>query len=164
MKLLHFLHNKTYTPVGLTEERKANVWLIMATNKDLRKLKDEGRLMEDIYYRMDKSRRIHVPPLRQRREDIPVFASSILKRYNIRHHTYYRFSSEFMDCLQRHTYPGNFRQLDKYASDAIFNAHYTGNQTILPEHLPPEFFEDSKSGISLQHLRPVAENFYTPPS
>ena len=114
--------------------------------------------MKDIYYRMDKSRRIHVPPLRERREDIPLFASSILKRYNMRHHTYYRFSNEFIDCLQRHTYPGNFRQLDKYVSDAIFNAHYTGNQTIFAEHLPAEFFEDSKSGISLQRLRPVPEN------
>ncbi len=160
MKLLHFLHNKTYTPVGMTEERRADVWLIMATNKDLKKLKDDGKLMEDIYYRIDKSRRIHVPPLRQRKGDIPALAAFILKRYNQRHNTHYLFADGFVESLKKHPYPGNFRQLDKYVNDAIFNAHLAEEQTVLPEHLPLEFLEDARTELALQHLQPVSEDFY----
>lgn len=161
VKLLHFLNNKTYTPVGMTEERQADVWLIMATNKDLKLLMEEDKLMEDIYYRLDKSRKLHIPPMRQRKSDIPLLATFILKRYNKRQESHYIFTKGFLECLQKHRYPGNFRQLDKYVHDAIFNARLEETETITPAHLPPDFFDESKSEVTLKHLQVAIEDFYT---
>ena len=85
--------------------------LIAATNRDLAKLVAEGRFREDLYYRLNVVP-IHIPPLRERREDIPALVNFFLERCNRRHSRYKVFSRELMDHLASLPWKGNIRELE----------------------------------------------------
>ncbi|MFH1262015.1 MAG: sigma-54 dependent transcriptional regulator [Pseudomonadota bacterium] len=122
VKLLRFLQDGTFTPVGGTQPKKVNVRIIAATHRDLRKMVDEGRFREDLFYRINVIN-IQVPALRERRADIPLLTDHFLKKYA---HTDVdrekQFADEAMDALVAYNWPGNVRQLENEVQRAMVMA------------------------------------------
>ena len=110
-KLLLFLNDGTYTPVGSTENRQSNIRIIAATNKNIEKEIELGRFRQDLFYRLNVFR-IHIPALRERPEDIEPLATYFLQRgcrkfgKRITH-----FSDEALDLIKKQHWQGNVRQL-----------------------------------------------------
>ncbi len=110
-KLLRALEQREITPVGSTDVRKVDVRLVAATNVDLRRAVEEKKFREDLYYRLHQWE-ITIPPLRERRADIPILAHMLLRDANVVHGTSVPgFSGEAMQLLTRYLWPGNVREL-----------------------------------------------------
>ena len=110
-KLLRVLQEGEIRPVGATQERKINVRIVAATNRNLEKEVAEGRFREDLYYRL-KVFPLRVPPLRERREDVPMLAGHFLHRYSTEMgKPAAGFSQQTMELLQGYAWPGNVREL-----------------------------------------------------
>jgi Nif-specific regulatory protein len=110
-KLLRVLQEGEIRPVGATAERKVNVRIVAATNRNLEKEVAEGRFREDLYYRL-KVFPLRVPPLRERREDVPLLAEHFLTRYSAEMgKPAAGFSQQTMELLQSYAWPGNVREL-----------------------------------------------------
>jgi DNA-binding NtrC family response regulator len=110
LKLLRFLQEKEVRPLGSSRPKKVDVRILAATNRDLRKMVEEGKFREDLWYRLDVVR-ILVPPLRERRGDIPLLAAAFLKRYNERYGLDTRITESGLRALSEYDWPGNVRQL-----------------------------------------------------
>ncbi len=118
VRLLRVLQERTYEPLGSSDPVKANVRFIAATHRDLRTEVAEGRFREDLFYRLNVMQ-IAIPPLRERREDIPALARRFLERQIALHGKPIQgFSPEAMDLLMRHTWPGNIRELENAVEHA----------------------------------------------
>jgi transcriptional regulator with GAF, ATPase, and Fis domain len=110
-KLLRVLQEGEVRPVGATQERRVNVRIVGATNRNVEREVKEGRFREDLYYRLSVFP-IRVPPLRERREDIPLLAESFLKRYSSEvGKPAAGYSQQAMELLQAYDWPGNVREL-----------------------------------------------------
>lgn len=110
VKLLRFLQEREIRPVGAAREKKVDVRVIAATNRDLQKMVEEGKFREDLWYRLH-TVRLDLPPLRERRGDIPLLAQFFTAKYNARHHSDTRLTESGMRALKDFTWPGNVRQL-----------------------------------------------------
>jgi two-component system, NtrC family, response regulator GlrR len=112
VKFLRFLQEKEYRPLGSAKARKADVRVIAAVNSDLEEAVRAGRLRQDLYYRLNVVP-LRLPPLRERREDIPLLADHFLKRYaDAFHRSSLSLSSDAFERLSRHDWPGNVRELE----------------------------------------------------
>jgi DNA-binding NtrC family response regulator len=110
-KILRFLEEKTIRRVGGSRDIRVNVRIIAATNRDLEKAVAEGRFREDLYYRLNVIR-IRMPPLRERREDIPLLVTHFIDQFNREFRKRTRgFTAEAMDQMVRYSWPGNVREL-----------------------------------------------------
>ncbi|MGA7742706.1 MAG: sigma-54 dependent transcriptional regulator [Polyangia bacterium] len=111
-KLLHVLESGVVRPVGSTKEHSVNVRVLAATHRDLRQAVRAGGFREDLFYRLDVVS-IVVPPLRQRKEDIPEFVAHFLLAAKVQYpqSPVERFSPEALEALSRHPWPGNVREL-----------------------------------------------------
>jgi two-component system, NtrC family, response regulator HydG len=110
-KLLRVLESFTVTPVGGHEDRKVNVRVVAATSRDIRKMVDEGKFREDLFYRLNVVS-ITLPPLRDRPDDIPILVEHFLKEITEQKHTApRRVSREVMERFQNYRWPGNVREL-----------------------------------------------------
>jgi len=120
VKLLHAIEEKQIRPVGGEQTRRVDVRMIAATNQSLRERVDDGRFREDLFYRLNVLH-IHLPPLRERREDIPpliaFFLASEPKRMAI--DGSYSLDSEAMDALVNYAWPGNIRELQNVIDHAL---------------------------------------------
>jgi len=133
VKLLRVLEDKTYEPLGATETERADVRVITATNKDLYKLVREGTVREDFYYRINIVR-IVIPPLRERREDIPLLVEHFIGRFNhLRQKNIVNLSPQALSLLMRHDFPGNVRELENIIEHAFI---LCPGGMIEPDHLP----------------------------
>jgi transcriptional regulator with PAS, ATPase and Fis domain len=120
-KLLRVLQDSIVEPVGFPTGHKVDVRLIAATNVDVQSAIKDGELREDLYYRL-KVGTCHLPPLRQRRTDIPRLALFFLDRFNSAQDKAKRFSTEAMTWLRQQTWPGNIRELQNtIESAALFS-------------------------------------------
>lgn len=110
-KLLRVLQDGVVEPVGAKRGQKVNARIVAATNRDLRKAIKKGDFREDLYYRLEVGR-VDIPPLRDRRSDIPKIALHVLDQVNrsLRHPK--RLSVEALSRLERHDWPGNVRDLE----------------------------------------------------
>jgi len=118
-KLLRFMQDKEYSPLGSDEVRKADVRIIGATNRDVRKAVREGIFRDDLYYRF-KVVEIRVPPLRERREDILPLSKYFLKLATEKFHTEEKqFTKEAKRYLQESEWPGNVRELENAVYKAV---------------------------------------------
>lgn len=118
-KLLRFMQEREYTPLGSNEVKKADVRIIGATNRDLRKAVKEGDFREDLYYRF-KVVEIKVPPLRKRKEDIVPLARYFLKRAKEKFHTEEKqLTKEAKKYLQEYDWPGNVREFENMIYKAV---------------------------------------------
>ena len=112
VKLLRVIQEQEVEPVGSAETTKVDVRIIAATNVELEQAVEEKRFREDLYYRLNVIP-IIVPPLRERREDIPLLVSYFVKGFNLRHpRRLERFTEEAMDALSQYHWPGNVRELE----------------------------------------------------
>jgi DNA-binding NtrC family response regulator len=109
-KLLRVLQDGTFTTVGDTKTKKVDVRIIAATNRSLEKMVKEGTFREDLYYRLNVVS-VHLPPLRERRSDIPLLVEAFLKRAEERYARKLSISVEALKCLADYDWPGNVRQL-----------------------------------------------------
>lgn len=111
VKLLRVLQEKTFERVGSSKTIKVDVRIIAATNKDLEQLINEGRFREDLYYRLNVVP-IHIPALRERRQDIPLLLNHFLEMSNRANKADIEgFTKEAMEILTNYNYPGNVREL-----------------------------------------------------
>ncbi len=110
-KLLRVLQDAQIEPVGETKPHEVDVRIIAATNRDLRKLIRQGKFREDLFYRINVGE-IRLPPLKERRSDIPKLALHIMDRLNRSLKKPRRFSTEALNRLQAHSWPGNIRDLE----------------------------------------------------
>ena len=110
VKLLRVLQEGTFTPVGSTEQIKVDVRILAATNKDLKKMVEEGTFREDLYYRLNVISLI-VPPLRDRKEDIPLLVDFFLNENNKKIGAKKVLTKTAMERLYSYTWPGNVREL-----------------------------------------------------
>jgi len=119
VKLLRFLQWRSFRRVGGTEDVEVDVRVIAATNKDLAKAIADGGFREDLFYRLNVIP-IHVPPLRERREDIPLLAHSLLTQFSLRQQKRpASISQEAMDALIGYAWPGNVRELENVIERAV---------------------------------------------
>ena len=131
-QLLRVLETGTYRRVGGTKEIKVDVRVVAATNRDLEDLLAKGIFRKDLYYRLH-AIRVEIPPLRKRREDIPVLVDHFTRRFNARFHQERRFSEASLRALTQYDWPGNIRELIHEVETAMILAD--GN-TIEPAALP----------------------------
>ncbi len=110
LKLLRFLQEKEIRPLGSPKSRKLDVRVVAATNRNLQAMVEEGEFREDLWFRLNV---IHVqlPPLRERRGDIPALAAHFLDSYNRAYKRLVRLTPSGLRALEEHTWPGNVRQL-----------------------------------------------------
>lgn len=110
VKLLRFLQEREIRPVGASREKKVDVRVIAATNRDLQKMVEEGKFREDLWYRLH-TVRLDLPPLRERRGDIPLLAQFFTAKYSARYQSDTKLTESGMRALKDFTWPGNVRQL-----------------------------------------------------
>jgi transcriptional regulator with PAS, ATPase and Fis domain len=134
VKLLRVLQEHQYQRVGESATRTTHARIIAATNVDLRLALRQGRLREDLYYRLCVVP-IEIPPLRERREDIPPLSLNLLSRITAQSSLIRRISPQAMRLLLDYSWPGNVRELANVIEYAVTVA---GRETILPEDLPEE--------------------------
>lgn len=118
-KLLRVLQEKEYTPIGSNEKKKIDVRVISATNKDLKKLVEKGDFREDLYFRLNVVE-INLPPLRAKRQDLPLLLSYYIQHYNdILGKKVKGFTKEAERKLISYDYPGNIRELSNIIEYSI---------------------------------------------
>ncbi|MCD4678490.1 MAG: sigma-54 dependent transcriptional regulator [Desulfobacula sp.] len=111
VKLLRVIQEKEITPVGSDQNIKIDVRIIAATNKDLKKLSDQGSFRSDLYYRLNVVS-VEIPPLRERKEDIPILALHFLEIFSKKNKRDIKgFSPDAMDAMIRYEWEGNVREL-----------------------------------------------------
>jgi DNA-binding NtrC family response regulator len=150
-KLLRLIEQKTFRRMGGLKDIKVDVRIIAATNKDLKRLKDEGKFREDLFYRINVVN-IKIPPLRERREDILPLTKYFVQKYNEEFHkNVQRISKGVEDFLKGYDWPGNVREL----KNVIERAMILGDgDTLLMEHLPIEILgQASKFGGVIEGIR-----------
>jgi two-component system, NtrC family, response regulator AtoC len=142
MKLLRVLQEREFERLGGHERIPIHARFVAATNQNLRQLIGEGKFREDLYYRLNVAV-ISLPPLRERREDIPVLVRRLVTKYNFQIKKSVRvISTEAMEILQSYDYPGNVRELENLVERGVMLAR---NETLaieeiselLGQHAPP---------------------------
>lgn len=133
-KLLRVLQERTFERVGESHSRETDARIIAATHVDLRQAVSRGAFREDLYYRLHVVP-IHLPPLRERAEDIEPLARHLLSRVCARSGRALRFSPDALRALLSYPWPGNVREMENALEYA---AAVCRGQTLLPEDLPPE--------------------------
>jgi transcriptional regulator with PAS, ATPase and Fis domain len=119
VELLRVLESKTFTRVGGNKEIKSDFRIICATNKDLKKMVADGSFREDLYYRLNVVN-IAIPPLRDRKEDIPVLVSYFIKKYcTSMSRDLITIDQAALQRLEEYNYPGNVRELENMIERAI---------------------------------------------
>jgi len=133
VKILRALQEKEITPVGSTKTIKVDVRIIASTNADLEKMVAEGRFREDLYYRLNVVY-IQLPPLRERKDDIPLLTSHFLKKYTSLYNLPpKKISDETMKILLEYSWPGNVRELENAIERAVILSE---GEVIKPADLP----------------------------
>ena len=133
VRLLRVLQDKVYEPLGSTRSEKADVRIVAATNKDLAKLVKEGSFREDLYYRVNVVR-LALPPLRERKEDIPLLTDHFVRKFsNLNGKEIQGVAPEVLPLLMFHDFPGNIRELANVIEYATVVCR---NSLIRVGHLP----------------------------
>ncbi|ADG82533.1 sigma-54 interaction domain-containing protein [Thermincola potens] len=134
-KLLRVLQEKEIVRVGGTKPVPVDVRVIAATNANLEQRVSEGTFREDLYYRLNVVP-IFVPPLRARKEDIPLLIDHLCRKYSLEYgRKVAEITPEALDVLMHYDWPGNVRELENIISRTIINMKYN-ETTILPHHVP----------------------------
>jgi two-component system response regulator AtoC len=144
VKLLRVLETGQILRIGGDEPTDVDVRVIAATNRDPNRAVADGKLREDLLYRLSVFP-IQMPPLRDRAGDTSILATAFLDALNQRQGTGKQFTSDAMDRIAQHTWPGNVREL----KNVVHRAYIMADQDILPRCLPPEVGGDSLSSRNL---------------
>ena len=164
VKLLRFLQEKEYRPLGSRKMKKADVRLLAAMNIEPQEAIAGGRLRQDLYYRLNVIP-LNIPPLRQRREDIPLLARHFLLKYAVQlNKSMADFSEEAMQMLQLYNWPGNVRELEHNVERAVVLAEgriIDAKDILLPasESDATESFHDAKMKMTAAFEKAYIERF-----
>lgn len=138
LKLLRFLQEKKFERVGGIQTISVDVRVIAATNVDLEKAVQESKIRKDLYYRLNVVQ-VHMPPLRERRDDIPLLVEHFLRKYKDKSgEIIKRISPEALSLLMQHDWPGNVRELENCIERAIVMSK---GETIEVSDLPEYIYE-----------------------
>jgi transcriptional regulator with PAS, ATPase and Fis domain len=136
VRLLRVLQDKVYEPLGATTSEKANVRIVSATNKNLERMVKKGLFRDDLYYRINVVKLV-LPPLRNRKEDIPLLIEKFVNKYSkLCGKEIHGLSPEAISTLMSYNFPGNIRELEniiEYATVVCKNSLIRIKN--LPEHL-----------------------------
>jgi PAS domain S-box-containing protein len=133
IRLLRVLQEREFEPLGGTRPIRADVRVLVSTNKSLEALVREGRFRDDLYYRINVVK-IVLPPLSERKEDIPLLIDHIIDRFNrLRGKDISGVSEETLTILMHHDYPGNVRELENIIEHAFILCR---SGLVSPDHLP----------------------------
>ena len=166
VKVLRVLQERKIQPLGSPQTREVNIRIIAATHQDLKDAIQKNIFREDLYYRLNVIP-IHIPPLRERKEDIPLLTKHFLKKHNERNQKEVSgFSEEAMDLLSHQRWPGNIRELENLVERLVVTKG-TGTLTVqdfpTPYHAEPSyswldrfFFPDD--GINFRDIMNCFEN------
>ncbi len=142
VKLLRLIQEKTYKMVGGTEDIKADVRFISATNQDLERKVIEGSFREDLYYRLNVIH-IRIPPLRERTGDIPLLAHYFLEKYSRQFGKEIRKISTYaLDILKDYNFPGNVRELENIIERSVA---LESSNIVLPDSLTLSAYKKKKT-------------------
>jgi DNA-binding NtrC family response regulator len=142
-KLLRVIQEREFMPLGSTETIRVDVRIVAATNADLKRLVEEGRFREDLYYRLNVIN-LALPPLRERKEDIPALVGHFFTKYCRENEKFLdesggsrlNFEPDAMQILMDHAWPGNVRELENVVERAVVLASQPQVPVdVLPEHL-----------------------------
>ncbi|GBE29473.1 transcriptional regulatory protein ZraR [bacterium BMS3Bbin04] len=136
VKLLRFLQERKYEPLGSSQSIKANVRVVAATNRNLEEMISEGQFREDFYYRLNVLT-VDLPPLRERLNDIPLLVNHFLQRLKlIENHVPHEVSPLAMRALINYSYPGNIRELENIIErSAVLSRDGILDSDDLPDHI-----------------------------
>lgn len=152
VKLLRVLQNREFEPVGASKSQKVDVRIVAATNKILEDLVASRDFREDLYYRLSVIP-ITIPPLRDRKEDIPLLINAFLTRFNNdRRHAVKGFSRETLDILGNYQWPGNVRELENLVERLVI---LKDSGFITPDDLPEKYLSGRQT-VKLPAPEPVA--------
>ena len=147
VKLLRFLQEREFRRVGDTEDKKIDVRIIAATNRNLEDDLHHGSFREDLYYRLNVIR-VNLPSLRDRPEDIPLLTEYFLNKYaSAQHKQIQRVSSLSMRVLCNYAYPGNIRELENIIERCVTLEE---SDQLTAENLPPKLFEKGPGIVSVE--------------
>jgi len=151
-KLLRALQEKQITRVGGEKQYTVDVRVVAATNRDLKQMAEDGGFREDLYYRLNVFE-IELPPLRERKEDLPDLIAFFISRYQSRP---MQFSPDAMSTLMKYAFPGNVRELEHVIQRTVTLAR---GQVIREQDLPPEirFHRASEQGTLAERLEAVEQ-------
>ena len=148
-KLLRVLETGEFERVGSSKTRKVNVRVLSATNADLNAEVAEGRFRQDLRFRLN-TVEIDLPPLRERREDIPALADHFLRQHRERYQRQITgLSAEALDALRRHSWPGNVRELDHVIERAVL---ISSNSIISAFDLALQITPDAQLSARLEEM------------
>jgi len=145
-KLLRVLQNQTFERVGGTKTLRVDTRIIAATNRDLSKLVKSGGFREDLYYRLNVIQ-IHLPPLRERKEDIPLLVEHFINKFRSLYPTGGEITDEALELLCRYDWPGNIRELQNVIERALILSQ---GDPITPAHLPKELLQSGSGRAKLK--------------
>ncbi|GAB6073113.1 nitrogen fixation sigma-54 dependent transcriptional regulator GnfM [Venenivibrio stagnispumantis] len=166
-KLLRFLEERKIRPLGTTKEIEVDVRIISATNKDLKQEIEKGNFREDLYYRLS-TIHIQLPPLRKRKEDIPILISQLLKEINKKYNkNITKINPDFIDYVKSLELKGNVRELKNIIEKAVILAE--GDELKPVEYIKPInknsiFIDDPKADFEIKlfpeelNLKEVMDN------
>ena len=141
-RLLRVIENKTFRRVGGVQDLRVNTRIVAATNRDLEVEIEEKNFRKDLYYRL-KVIPIHVPPLRERKDDVPLLVGHFIERFNKELGKKVKpVSRDVMSLLIEYDWPGNVRELKNVIERAML---LDAEEDLLAEHLPPEIYKDGDS-------------------
>ncbi|MBZ0264864.1 sigma 54-interacting transcriptional regulator [bacterium] len=148
VKLLRVIQDSSFYPVGGEKQVNVNVRIICATNRDLKKMVSLGTFREDLYYRLAVVP-IFMPPLRERRSDIPLLVQYFIERHaEIMGRPYVQVSNEAFESLMKYDFPGNVRELSNAVQYAMIKCH---GDTVQTNHLPQEIRDTAKADQPATH-------------
>ncbi len=145
VKLLRVLQDKKIIRVGDTREIPLDVRILAATNRDLKKDIEEGLFRQDLYYRLNVAT-LHIPPLRQRRDDIPLLINYFLAKFSGQDDRAHSISPEALKCLEEYDFPGNARELENMIERSLA---LCGKEDVQLCHLPIELHDRGHRATSL---------------
>ncbi len=151
LRLLRFLQERTFYPVGSDQAISVDVRVVAATNADLRKKVQDGDFREDLYYRL-KVLDIILPPLRLRGHDLEILIEIFIKRFSVRlNKPVSGVSDQALSVMHTHQWPGNIRELEHVMERACVLCE---NNTITVDHLPVELREPDKAYVQQYNQQP----------
>jgi DNA-binding NtrC family response regulator len=143
-KLLRVIQEREFMRLGGTETIRVDVRILAATNSDLRKMVLEGRFREDLYYRLNVIT-VPLPPLRERKEDIPLLVDHFLRKFSEENNRPgLQFTAEAMKVLMDYDWPGNVRELENAVERAVVLA---SSPVLGPELLPEQLFQNGSHDV-----------------
>ncbi len=157
-KILRLLQEQSFERIGGQETVRTDVRLVAATHRDLRAASAEGKFRHDLYYRLGVFT-IHLPPLRERREDLPLLVRHYLRRFNRElGREVQEVDPEVMERMRRYAWPGNIRELQSVLKQALLQAH---GPVLHPAFLPETLGADGPSRPPEAPAGPAAESGFS---